>query len=202
MPRRSPKILDRDTAETAKSVSAEQYASQRFSPLPFATEEERRNYVPPPPPTPLDEFYNLIYAKCVKGYRFTDNYYGIPWIEKGDIEDKGNGLYVLRFISPVEYAKEGYFGRVAQEVCQALHCDVHVFHKTKEDVYFGKIRMSYEDYVWVVQVGELDAAAREDGKPKVNEECQEEEEDHDNWTDDSTVDEIDERFAKAMEEFV
>lgn len=211
MAQRKPRILTQDTERATRAISAKKKSRKGTSSLPFATEEEKRNYVPPAPPTPLDKFYNLIYDRCVWGYRFTDNYYGIPWIEKSNIEDKGNGIYVIRFRSPVEYASEGRFGAVAKEVCEALRCRLHVFHKTKQDVYFENIKLDYEDYVWVIQPGELDGEGSEENESQEEVVMAEDEEDHfydeieemsDDWANESTVDEIDDRIAKALEEFV
>lgn len=176
MPQRKHKILNRNTAETAKSFSAVKHAAKGVPPLPFATAEDKIKYIPPPPKTPLDDLFNLIYDKCVWGYRFTDNYYGMPWIEKKDIEDKGNGIYVIHFRSPVEYAHESCFGSMAKEVCTSLNCKLHVFHKIKKEVYFGKIQLEYEDYVWVIQLGELDTNTTECLEPSAAKDFRESEE--------------------------
>ena len=158
------------------------------------------DYVPPPPKTDADLLYDLIYNKSVIGYRFTDDEFGIPWIDRGDIEEKGGGVYVIRFRCPLDKVQDLYFGAMAKEVCEELNCCVHFIHATKRE--YG---LPFEDCIWVIQKDELlhieedkdDDYGYDEGDSIANQEEIEGE-----LVDDSTVEEIDERFAKTLEDFV
>lgn len=156
-------------------------------------------YVPPPPPTETDKLYALIYAKSVEGYRFTDNEFGIPWIERNDIEEKSGGVYVIRFRCPTDRVHDVYFGGMAEAVCKELNCAVHFIHKTKWE--YG---LPFEDCVWIIQKDELlhtDEPAEEDEYDS-GDSIDTQEEIEGELTDDSTAEEIDERFERTLEVFV
>ena len=154
---------------------------------------------PTPPPTEADSLYALIYAKSVEGYRFTDNEYGIPWIEGNDIEEKSGGVYVIRFRCPTDRVHDVYFGGMAEAVCKELNCAVHFMHKTRWE--YG---LPFEDCIWVVQKDEL----LQTEEPEVDEESDStdsfdsQEEIEGELVDESTAEEIDERFEKTLENFV
>ena len=208
--RKSPKILNGSTVDAAKSACAVNSCVEWWKPLDLSEYAERCG-CHKKQRTNVDDLYDTIRDKCTVGYRFTDNYCGIPWIERSDIEDKGNGIYVVRFRSPVEYSKDLFFGRMSRDVCEALNCNLHVLHKTKHDLYFGKIGQEYEEYVWVLQPGELDTVeseetAREDERQSDDVDpiydFQDVEDMPDDFECESTDEEIDAGIEKALAEFV
>lgn len=95
--------------------------------------------------------YDMIYDKAVVGYCFTDNEFGIPWIERSDIEDRGEGIFVLRFRCPPDRVSDAYFGIMADAVCSEMNCALHFVHMTKTE--YG---LPFEDCVWILQENELD----------------------------------------------
>lgn len=99
--------------------------------------------------TEKDRVFAIIYDACRWGYRFTDPYYGIPLIEKEDIEEKENGIYVIRFRCEPHYLHRIRFGEVSEAVCKALRSGMHFVHEQKTE--WG---LPYEDCAWVLQVGE------------------------------------------------
>ena len=154
---------------------------------------------PPPPKTEADRLYDLIYTKSVEGYRFTDNEYGIPWIERGDIEERNGWVYIIRFRCPTDRVHDVYFGGMATDVCKELNCSIHFIHKTKWE--YG---LPFEDCVWVLQKDELlksDEPLEED-IGECGDSFDNKEEIEGDLIDESTVDEVDERFEKTLEEFV
>ena len=156
-------------------------------------------YVPPPPPTEIDKLYALIYEKSVEGYRFTDNEYGIPWIDKTDIEEKSGGVYIIRFRCPTERVHDVYFGGMAADVCKELKCSVHFIHKTKWE--YG---LPFEDCVWILQKDELlltDEPA-DDEESDCGDLFDSQEEIEGELVDESTTEEVDERFERTLEVFV
>ena len=185
MPRRKPRIISRAVERGAADAKP-------FSPPPPPS-------VSSPPLTEVDKLYLLIHEKSVVGYRFTDDEFGIPWIEKGDIEEKGGGVYVIRFRCPPDKVQDVYFGRMAEAVCKELNCAVHFMHKTRWE--YG---LPFEDCIWVVQKDEL----LHTEEPEGDEECDStdsfdsQEEIEGELVDESTAEEIDERFEKTLENFV
>lgn len=121
--------------------------------------------------SPADKIYDLISDMCCKGYRFTDSECGIPLIDREDVEDKGEGLYVVRFRCSVDQMRcRQQFDAVAKDVCRETKSGFHFYHKSMEEVYFNKIRLPYEECAWIIQVGEL-----EEEKAKLEQPEQEEE---------------------------
>lgn len=101
--------------------------------------------------TKKERVYKVIEDACCRGYRFTDNFYGLPFIELKDLEEKENGIYVIRFRCEPHYLHHVYFGRIAADVCKTLRSGLHFFHESKTE--WG---IPYEECVWVVQIGEQD----------------------------------------------
>lgn len=185
MVRRKPRIISR-------GVEDEAARTKPFAPPPLL-------YIPPPPPTEVDKLYALIYEKSVAGYRFTDNEYGIPWIERNDIEEKGGGVFIIRFRCPIDMVHDVYFGGMAEAVCKELNCAVHFIHKTKWE--YG---LPFEECIWIIQKDELsqidDSEAEEENDSEDSFDSLEEIDG--DLTDDSTAEEIDERFEKTLDNFV
>lgn len=181
---RKPKIISREVARRAGM-------ERPFTSLLPA-------YTPPGEKTEADRLFDLIYRKSVEGYCFTDDLYGIPWIERNDIEEKGGGIFVIRFRCPPSKVHDVYFGRMSKAVCQALNCSIHFIHNTKYE--YG---LPFEDCIWVLQKDELSLTVVSDKDNETDSDnFGSEEEITGELVDDSTVEEIDERFNKALEDFV
>lgn len=187
MPRRKPRIISREVDGSAV----------RHIPVASALHPYE-----PPPKTETDNLYDLIFTESVKGYRFTDEEFGEPWISRSDIEERGEGLYVIRFRCPPHMIHEVHFGSMAADVCKALNCEVHLVHHIKMEH-----RIPFEECVWVIQKNEI--AEIEEAKEDDDDFYDSGESDIGNFeeiegtlTDESTAEEIDERFEKTLEEFV
>ena len=187
MPRRKPRIISKDVDGSAA----------RHIPVASALHPYE-----PPPKTEADKLYDLIFNESVKGYRFTDEELGEPWIRREDIEDKGGDLYVIRFRCPPNMTHEVHFGSMAADVCKAMNCMVHLVHHLKMEY-----KIPFEDCIWVIQKNELKEI--EEAKEAEDDCYDAEESDIDNFeeiegdlNDDSTAEEIDERFEKTLEDFV
>ena len=165
MPRRKPKIISREVAGGAARA------------IPMAS--SLHPYLPPQK-TAVEELYDLVFTQSVKGYRFTDDEYGEPWIEEKDIEGKGDGVSVIRFRCPVGRLHKVFFGEMAKDVCKAMNCGLHLMHKQKTE--YG---IPFEECVWVLQKGELSQE-----KEGADSSCK------------STPEEIDERIEEALKNFV
>ena len=98
-----------------------------------------------------ERVYGVISDACCSGYRFTDTYYGLPFIEIKDLEEKEDGVYVIRFRCEPKYLHHVYFGRMAEEVCTTLRSGMHFIHECKEE--WG---LPYEECAWIIQIGEKD----------------------------------------------
>lgn len=149
MPSRKPKVLLRTMRK--KDVVA-------------ALPEEP--YIPPVK-TIEDRLYDIIDRISSKGYRFTDNEYGFPWIRKEDIEHRFNGIFVIRFRCPVGFEKYG-FPQVAEEVqCEIGAKGDYVIEKRKE---YG---IPFIEGAWALQAAEgspfhekrTEARTESDGSP-------------------------------------
>lgn len=115
--------------------------------------ERDRNYVfGSREKTKRERVYDIIDRACCRGYRFTDDFYGIPIIELKDLEEKEDGIYVIRFRCKPQYLHHVYFGRMAEDVCSLLRSGMHVVNETRRE--WG---IPFEECVWVIQVGEIDA---------------------------------------------
>jgi len=135
MAQRKPRLLSRITRKKPKEVVA-------YVPEPYI----------PPVKTEVDVLYDLIDERSCYGYRFCENYISLPWIRKEDIEDKGNGLFIIRFRCPVENERYG-MPQVVKEVCDKIGSGEHlVYEKRKE---FG---LPFIEAAWVLQRGELHAS--------------------------------------------
>lgn len=113
-------------------------------------------YVPkpyiPPVKTEVDVLYDLIDERSCRGYRFCESYVTLPYIHKEDIEDRGNGLFVVRFRCPVE---NEFYGMpdVVKEVCERIGSGEHFVYEKKEE--FG---LPFIEAAWVLQRGEIHAS--------------------------------------------
>lgn len=203
MARRTPRIISR--AVTAA------IAKKKRGGIKHPSSDPRLAPYVPKPKTEVDKLFDLIYDRCVYGYRFTDDYYGIPWIEKSDIEDKGDGLFVIRFRCPTEKTHHVFFGVMAEDVCNALNCSLHFIHETRWECYSEDNKLPYEECVWVIQKDELTRSEKGEFKEEEDDDF-EHEADHfydqleepteDDLKDESTAEEIEERFRLAEESFV
>ena len=101
--------------------------------------------------TRREKVFDVIYDASRRGYRFADSYYGIPFVELNDIEETGNGIYVVRFRCEPQYMRPYYFETMAKRVCEELRSRLHFAHAAK--IEFG---MPYEECVWIIQIGEID----------------------------------------------
>ena len=101
--------------------------------------------------TRREKVFDVIYDASRRGYRFADSYYGIPFVELNDIEETGNGIYVVRFRCEPQYMRPYYFETMAKRVCAELRSRLHFAHEAKME--FG---MPYEECVWIIQIGEID----------------------------------------------
>lgn len=149
---RIPRIQSRKVAQKATCINQ---ASPSLSPA-FDISDFIKNQEPPQEKTPSEKLYYIIEDECIWGNRFTDTFYGIPWIEKTDIEDKGKGLFIVRFRCPPEFMHHVYFGKMAESVCKRVNSGMHIFHETRIERYSEKVKLPYEECVWVIQENELD----------------------------------------------
>ena len=193
MPRRKRnRIISKATARAAKStvpvaptlpnLDLDEEHVKRQMPISIRKENE----------TETDCLFRLIYEKSRMCYCFTDLTSGIPWIRHEDIEDKGNGLFVIRFRCLTHYMHQIYFGCMADSVCNELNSSLNIFHTTKT-----ANGIPFEDCVWVLQ---------RDSKEKEEEQEQDAfnslEEFPDNFKDQSTAEEIEARFEEAIEKLL
>lgn len=106
------------------------------------------SYVPPVK-TEVDLLYEIIDERCCYGYRLCENEVALPWIRKEDIEDKGDGLFVIRFRCPVESEKYG-LPQVVKDVCERVGSKEHLIYEKKEE--YG---LPFIEAAWVLQRGEV-----------------------------------------------
>lgn len=191
MPRRKPRIISKAVVEAAAKKRTE------VAILPSSISPYK-----PKPKTRLDEVYDLI--EEASNLCFTDED-GIPWIGKEDIEDKGGGMYVVRFRCPlVALYTRVSLNRVVDKVCETLKSEKRYFCKESEVVYFNSIHQRFYECVWVICEGELlqqeDEVDWEDNNCESCIDTQEEIEGE--LTDESTAEEVDFRIDESLENFV
>ena len=198
MPRKRNRIISRDTARAAKS-------SVPYTPqLPYfdlSVDDIKRQIplsLPKDKETDTDRVFRIIYELAIRGYCFTEPETGTPWIRYDDIEDKGNGLFVIRFRCPTQHLHEAHFGLMANSVCNELNSDLNFFHTKKQE--YG---IPFEDCVWVLQ---KDSKKDNQEVPTQKELDQDPfetlEEFPDDFNDESTAEEIQARFDEAIENFL
>ena len=191
MATRKPRIISRTVElETVKKRTEAHHLPSSSNP-----------YIPKEK-TELEKIYDIIDNACSDCWRFTDSD-GRPWIDKDDIESKGNGIYLVRFRCPIESMNTRVaFNKVVEKVCVELRSEVRYFCKTREERYTEGIRLFYEDCVWVINVGELDEQELIDETENCESCIDAQEEIVGELTDESTAEEIDERIGDALENFV
>lgn len=175
-----------------------------------AAKKRKEVVVPPTPTTPyipkpktrIDEIYALI--EEASNMCFTDED-GRPWIDREDIEDKGNGIYVVGFRCPLSalYTRVA-FNRVVDKVCEVLNSERRYFCKECEVVYFNSIHQRFYECVWVICEGELSQQENEvDWEDNNCESCIDtQEEIEGELTDESTAEEVELRIDESLENFV
>ena len=125
----------------------------RKKPTPASSLRKQNPRYEPKQKSKREQVYDLIYEASVRGYHFSDKVYGLPFIELSDIEEKGDGIFIIRFRCEPQYLHEVYFGRMAKEVCASLKSGMHFIHEFKME--WG---LPYEECVWVLQLGETSTA--------------------------------------------
>ena len=198
MPRKRSKIISRETARAAKAAVPVTPDLPNFN-LSLATIKRQIPFeLPKDSETETDRLFRLIYEKSMIGYCFTEPESGIPWIRYDDIEDKGNGLFVIRFRCPSQHLHKVHFGCLSDAVCNELNSSLNFFHTTKKEN-----GIPFDDCVWVLQ---NDSRKEKHEDPKQEELDQDQfetlEEFPDDFTDESTAEEIQARFNEAVENFL
>lgn len=192
MPKRKPRIISRAVVEKA----VKQRTKVTISPSSLEL------YIPKPK-TRVDEIYDLIEDACNPW--FTDEE-SIPWIGREDIEDKGDGIYVIRFRCPFEvlFYNRVPLDKVVEKVCSELKSEIRYFCKDREVQYVEGTWQRYYDCVWVIWDGELaDKDEDIDWEDNNCESCIDtQEEIEGELTDESTADEVEERIERSLENFV
>ena len=154
----------------------------------------------PKPKSRLDRIYGLIEEASLKGWCFTDKD-GRPWIQREDLEERDGGVVLVRFTCSLSAMHSAVlFEKMASEVCGKLHSGFRYVYKPKEAEYPGKVRLFYNDCVWIISEDELSELDFEDNGCESCIDSQEEIQGE--LVDNSTQEEVDERFENAMEEFV
>ena len=133
--------------------------------------------------TATDRLFRIIYENSSRGYCFTEPSSGIPWIQHKDIEDRGDGLFVIRFRCPPNQINDVFFWEMANNVLKDMNSIPRFFHETKEEN-----GIPYEECVWVIQEGD-GLTTKEEEEPEIGE-CE------------STEEGLADRFDEAMANFV
>ena len=97
--------------------------------------------------TPVDRLFKVIEEEsCGKGYVFADNEFGMSYIRKEDIEDNGDGVFVIKFRFPSGMRSMVGVTTMADAVCKRLGAERHLFVSEKNE--YG---IPYCEGVWVIQ---------------------------------------------------
>lgn len=155
-----------------------------------------------PPKTHIDEIYDIIENASALVFADED---GRPWIEKSAIEDRGDGIYIVKFRCPIiALYNTAMLNLVVERVCSILHSDIRYFCGEREVSYCGNIRQRYYECVWVICEGELLKRDEEvDWEDNNCESCIDTQEEIDGeLTDESTAEEVEFRIDESLENFV
>lgn len=198
MPRKKSKIISRETELKAKASVP---YTNTLPKLGLSIDDVKRQIpieLPKGNETDTDRVFRLIYEKSREGYCFTEPYSGIPWIRYEDIEDKGNGLFIIRFRCPTQFLHDVHFGKIYSSICSELNSELNFFHTTKYEY-----RIPYEDCVWVLQKnGRKDSQFSQVPEDKVEGPFDYLEEFPDDFKNESTTEELLERLKEAIENFL
>lgn len=74
---------------------------------------------------------------------------GIPYIELGDIEERAEGTYIVRFRCRPEEVVWAFLP-IAKKVCQELGSELHCIYETKSE-----FNLSFSEVAWVIQENEV-----------------------------------------------
>lgn len=191
--KRKPRIVSGIVEEAAAKKRTEvQYPPP--SSIPYAA----------PVKSKVDEVCSLIDDACSYCWRFADSE-GRPWIDRENVEDKGGGVFLVRFRCPASAMfKHIAFEKMASEVCTKLHARLRYASRRGEERYANDIKLPYEEVAWVICIGELDSSGygdeMEDGGSELCIDVQEEI--LGELTDESTAEEVDLRIAESLDNFV
>lgn len=180
MPRKSKRLVSRDTASAIKSctpsvhtIQLELFADDIKKVMPITVSSEKE--------TATDRIFRIIYDNSTRGYSFTEPSSGIPWIRHEDIEDRGDGIFVIKFRCPQNYINGVHFWYMANRVLDSMKSKPRLFHETKTEN-----GISYEDCIWVIQEG--DSEKESDAEEQTLKER----------TEESTIDEFDEALSNFV----
>jgi len=145
MARKSKRLVSRGTACSVKNctpsvptIQLELFPDDIKKVMPINIQAEKENKT--------DRLFRIIYDSSTRGYSFTEPSTGIPWIRYEDIDDRGDGVFVIKFRCPQNHINEVHFWEMANRVLNEMHSKPMLFHEKKEEN-----GIPYEDCVWVIQ---------------------------------------------------
>lgn len=180
MPRKTKRLVSRGTACSVKNctpsdttIQLELFPDDIKKVMPINIQSEKE--------TATDRIFRIIYDSSTRGYSFTEPSTGIPWIRYEDIDDRGDGIFVIKFRCPQNHINGVHFWDMANRVLDAMKSKPRLFHETKTEN-----GISYEECIWVIQEG--DSEKESDAEEQTVQER----------TEESTIDE----FEEALSNFV
>ena len=148
MARKARRLVSRGTACSVKNctpsvpnIQLELFADDIKKVMPITVTSEKE--------TATDRLFRIIYDNSTRGYSFTEPSSGIPWIRHEDIEDRGDGIFVIKFRCPQNYINGVHFWYMANRVLYSMKSKPHLFHETKTEN-----GISYEECIWVIHEGD------------------------------------------------
>lgn len=135
MPRkRTPRLVGGRRKYAEKAILSQ---DQEKKIIPYAPKEK----------TEREKVADIIAEACRRRCWFVD--YGIPYIEVGDIEERTEGIYVVRFRCKPEDVVWP-FVPIAKKVCQELGSALHCIYETKSE-----FNLPFSEVAWVIQENEV-----------------------------------------------
>lgn len=100
-----------------------------------------------------DELYRIVESQCSWGYRLTDHYYGLAYIERKDLTEPEPGIFVFRFRLPWDVDMHG-FDSVVKDVCNTTGSKRRTIVEQKTE--YG---IPFYECAWVIVVGDAEQAS-------------------------------------------
>ena len=125
-------------------VEGRRKTSEKASPM--QEKKEHISYVPKEK-TEKEKIADIIAEACRRRCWFVE--YGIPYIEVGDIEERPEGIYVVRFRCKPEDVVWA-FVPIAKKVCQELGSELHCIYEAKSE-----FNLPFSEVAWVIKTNEV-----------------------------------------------
>lgn len=121
---------------------------RKYAEKAILSQDQEKKIIPyvPKEKTEREKVADIISDACRRRCWFVE--YGIPYIELGDIEERAEGTYIVRFRCRPEEVVWAFIP-IAKKVCQEVGSEIHYIYETKTE-----FNLPFTEVAWVIQINE------------------------------------------------